>query len=93
MRCRLFGSKVKYWTTFNEANVTSFAGFIYGSFPPGKMASISGCGRHLLNMLRAHTQAYNAIKALPGAQAMPALREGCLQGVEARMHVPRGGNL
>lgn len=40
-----------------------------GSFPPGKVARLGGCGRHLLNMLRAHTQAYNAIKAMPGAAA------------------------
>ena len=38
--------------------VCSFAGFVYGSFPPGKVASIAGCGRHMLNMLRAHTHAY-----------------------------------
>ncbi len=78
--CRLFGSKVRFWTTFNEANVTSFAGHLYGSFPPGKVAQITGCGRHLLHMLRAHTQAYQAIKALPGGdmnEVSNLQRRGC----------------
>lgn len=73
---RLFGSKVKYWATFNEINVTSFAGFIYGSFTPGKVARIHACGQHILNMLRAHTQAYNAIKAMPGGQYRSCWRAG-----------------
>lgn len=76
---RLFGSKVKYWATFNEINVTSFAGFIYGSFTPGKVARIHACGQHILNMLRAHTQAYNAIKAMPGGQRRSCWRVGSNQ--------------
>lgn len=63
-----FGRRARFWTTFNEPGVTSFAGFVYGSFPPGRMARISGCGRHILHMLRAHTEAYAAIKALPGGK-------------------------
>ncbi|KAL4538341.1 hypothetical protein Ndes2437B_g01352 [Nannochloris sp. 'desiccata'] len=61
-----FGSRARFWTTFNEPGVTSFAGFVYGSFPPGKMARISGCGRHILHLLRAHTDVYAAIKVMPG---------------------------
>ena len=51
------------------AGVTSFAGHIYGSFPPGRIGSVAGHARHMLCMLRAHTQAYDLIKALPGGWA------------------------
>ncbi len=61
-----FGSKVTFWSTFNEPGVASFAGFIHGSFPPGKMMRFKEYGVHLRNMLIAHTEAYDAIKALPG---------------------------
>lgn len=47
--------------------VTSFAGHIYGSFPPGRFGSVAGCARQMLHMLRAHSRAYDLIKALPGA--------------------------
>lgn len=62
----LFGKHAKYWATFNEPGVTSFAGHIYGSFPPGRIGSVAGHARHMLCMLRAHTQAYDLIKSLPG---------------------------
>ena len=65
---REFGKRARFWTTFNEPGVTSFAGFVYGSFPPGHMGRIPGCGRHILNMLKSHTAVYAAIKALPGGQ-------------------------
>lgn len=61
-----FGTKVTFWCTFNEPGVASFAGFIHGSFPPGKMMRFKEYGLHLRNMLIAHTEAYDAIKALPG---------------------------
>ncbi|KAI8104603.1 hypothetical protein M9434_003157 [Picochlorum sp. BPE23] len=64
-----FGSKVKFWCTFNEPGVASFAGFIHGSFPPGKLMRFHGYGMHLRNMLIAHTEAYDAIKSLPGASS------------------------
>ena len=48
------------------AGVASFAGHINGSFPPGHIAQVARGARHLLNMLRAHGQAYAAIKAMPG---------------------------
>lgn len=50
----------------SPAGVTSFAGHIYGSFPPGRIGSVAGHARHMLCMLRAHTQAYDLIKSLPG---------------------------
>ncbi|KAK9811112.1 hypothetical protein WJX73_003422 [Symbiochloris irregularis] len=61
-----YGSKVHAWATFNEPNVMMFCGWIYGAFPPAKLANFSAGGKHLLNQLRAHTAVYHAIKALPG---------------------------
>ena len=59
-----FGGKVRFWCTFNEPGVASFAGFVHGSFPPGKMARIKGYGEHLRNMLIAHAEAYSALKGI-----------------------------
>ena len=64
--CRHFGSKVKLWATFNEPGVMGFCGWIYGTFPPAKTIQWATAGRHMCNMLRAHTAAYQAIKAMPG---------------------------
>lgn len=63
-----FGGRARFWATFNEPGVTSFAGFVHAGFPPGYLGRISGCGRHILHMLMAHTAAYSAIKALPGGK-------------------------
>jgi hypothetical protein len=41
---------------------------------------VTECGRHLLHMLRAHTQAYNAIKAMPGKGL------GAYSSIAARRH-------
>ena len=57
---------MKLWATFNEANVMAFCGWLYGSFPPGRLLQFETCGRVLLHCLRAHAAAYAAIKALPG---------------------------
>ena len=54
------------WATFNEINVMTFCGYLYGHFPPAKILHYSLAGRNFLNMLRAHTAAYKAIKSLPG---------------------------
>lgn len=62
---RFFGDRVRFWTTFNEPGVASFAGFVHGSFPPGCIARLWRAGHNMLNMLRAHTQAYAAIRAEP----------------------------
>ena len=70
---RQFGSKVKLWATFNEPGVMSFCGWIYGSFPPAKTTQFTSAGQHLCNMVRAHTAAYKAIKALPGVSLHPLL--------------------
>lgn len=63
---REFRPKARFWATFNEPGLASFAGHVHGSFPPGKISRFFGAGRHFLNMLRAHTEAYEAMKSLPG---------------------------
>ena len=42
-------------------------GFIAGNFPPGKMFHFSLAGKVLMNLLKAHCQAYDAINALPNS--------------------------
>ena len=64
--CREFGRRARLWATFNEINVMTFCGYLYAHFPPAKLANFSLAGRHFLNMLKAHTAAYKAIKAMPG---------------------------
>ena len=66
------------WATFNEVNVATFCGYIYGHFPPARLANFTLAGHHFLNMLRAHTQAYDAIKQLPGESFRQALGCSCL---------------
>lgn len=46
--------------------MTSFAGHVYGSFPPGRLGSVAGHARHMLTMFKAHTRAYSLIKGMPG---------------------------
>lgn len=55
------------WTTFNEAAVMGFCGWLYGAFPPAQVVQFYMAGLHLLNTYRAHAAVYKAIKALPGA--------------------------
>lgn len=69
VRCvRLFGDQVKMWATFNEATSSSTMGWILGGYPPGQVMQFAKGGRALANMLKAHTAAYRAIKALPGGE-------------------------
>eukprot|EP01024_Parvocaulis_polyphysoides_P044946 TRINITY_DN4169_c0_g1_i8.p1 TRINITY_DN4169_c0_g1~~TRINITY_DN4169_c0_g1_i8.p1 ORF type:complete len:465 (+),score=48.02 TRINITY_DN4169_c0_g1_i8:12-1406(+) len=63
-----FSSSVKLWCTFNEPTVYSFCGFVAGIHSPGHMFKIKRCGKNMLNMLRAHTQTYRALKKLPGGE-------------------------
>jgi beta-glucosidase/6-phospho-beta-glucosidase/beta-galactosidase len=51
---------------FRRAGVTSFAGHVYGSFPPGRIGHVAGAARQMLHMFRAHAQVYDIIKAMPG---------------------------
>jgi beta-glucosidase len=45
-----------------------FLGFIVGIAPPGRIFDLVGAGRMLSTMLKAHVEAYRAIKALPGGE-------------------------
>jgi beta-glucosidase/6-phospho-beta-glucosidase/beta-galactosidase len=63
---------------------SSTMGFIFGAYPPGQLLGLETAGEALLNMLRAHTAAYRAIKALPSGERHKvggALQAGpvCLQ--------------
>ncbi len=51
-----------------RAQCFSFLAHIVGCMPPGYLFNLVGCGTLLLNMLKAHTATYRAIKALPGGQ-------------------------
>ena len=76
---REFGSKVRMWCTFNEPGVMGFCGWIYGAFPPAKLAAFTEAGHHLYNLFQAHKAVYHAIKALPGALP-PGLQPRCPAG-------------
>ncbi|XP_056169108.1 beta-glucosidase 11-like isoform X2 [Syzygium oleosum] len=39
---RMFGDRVKYWTTFNEANIFTMAGYDLGFLPPNRCSSPFG---------------------------------------------------
>ncbi|KAL3718510.1 hypothetical protein ACJRO7_003610 [Eucalyptus globulus] len=39
---KIFGDRVKYWTTFNEANIFSMAGYDLGFLPPNRCSSPFG---------------------------------------------------
>ncbi|KAK3408404.1 hypothetical protein EUGRSUZ_J00647 [Eucalyptus grandis] len=39
---KIFGDRVKYWTTFNEANIFSMAGYDLGFMPPSRCSSPFG---------------------------------------------------
>lgn len=71
---RQFGSKVRNWATFNEPGVFAFSGYIYGTFCPGKFFATHLAGLVVKHMLIAHTDAYKAIKALPGEGVAGAAR-------------------
>eukprot|EP00878_Enallax_costatus_P007609 GHUV01007967.1.p1 GENE.GHUV01007967.1~~GHUV01007967.1.p1 ORF type:complete len:378 (+),score=113.54 GHUV01007967.1:966-2099(+) len=66
----LFGSRVKYWATFNEPTCAMFLGWITGMHPPGKMLRCITAGHVLLNKLKAHCEAYEAIKRTPMGKSL-----------------------
>lgn len=61
---RLFGTRVRYWATFNEPTCSMFLGWITGMHTPGKIVHCGLAGKVLRNMLRAHRAAYDALKAV-----------------------------
>ena len=61
---------MKLWATLNEPNVVAFCGYIYGNFPPARVARFEEAGTLLQNLLIAHADVYDAIKELPGVASL-----------------------
>ena len=53
---------VKFWITINEPNVYAYRGYVVGDWPPGER-SLSKAMGVIRNMLKAHSEAYAAVKA------------------------------
>ncbi len=53
---------IKFWITVNEPNVYAYRGFVVGDWPPGER-SLPKALAVIRNMLRAHSEAYAAVKA------------------------------
>jgi beta-glucosidase len=49
-----------HWVTINEPNVLAASGYLFGEFPPGKR-SLGTAFTVMMNMVRAHAAAYQAI--------------------------------
>lgn len=61
------GDLVGLWCTINEPNIATFAGWIGGEFPPGRVRDVPGWYRALRNLRRAHEAAYQLLHRLtPG---------------------------
>uniref|UniRef100_A0A7S3VJH2 Beta-glucosidase n=1 Tax=Dunaliella tertiolecta TaxID=3047 RepID=A0A7S3VJH2_DUNTE len=65
---RTFHKRIKLWATFNEPTCYSFLAYIVGMAPPGHIFNLIGSGQTMLNILKAHTATYKALKAMPGGQ-------------------------
>ena len=59
---RRLGGEVELWCTINEPNVLMFKGFVEGSWPPAVQDPARAVGA-FANLLRAHAQAADAIRA------------------------------
>ncbi|MEB3285620.1 MAG: glycoside hydrolase family 1 protein [Candidatus Sericytochromatia bacterium] len=57
---REYGSKVKWYITFNEPNVFLIAGWLSPMFPPGKTDPVAGL-RAMRRMIDGHSLAYDAL--------------------------------
>lgn len=68
---------MRSWSTFNEPGVFAFSGYVYGSFPPGRIMATRVAGLVVKHMLIAHTKAYHLIKSLPGARRRAPLPADC----------------
>lgn len=52
------------WVTINEPNVYVNAGWLDGTFPPGKKGDRQGAFQVMSNLLKGHVLAYRAIKSI-----------------------------
>lgn len=59
-----FGDLCSDWLTFNEPNVYSAFGYIFGEFPPGHRSRMRDCAMVMCNIHRAHALAYDRIHGL-----------------------------
>jgi len=66
---REFGKRIKLWATFNEPTCYTFLAYIGAMALPGYIGNMITAGRVLHHMLKAHTAAYHAMKALEGGPA------------------------
>lgn len=56
-----FGDDCSNWLTFNEPNVYSAFGYLFGEFPPGRVNRVRECVSAMANIHRAHALAYERI--------------------------------
>lgn len=63
-----FQDRVKLWCTINEPSIHAFSGYLYGQFPPHEH-SLQKTVTVLKNLLKAHTEAYQAIKKMEGGES------------------------
>jgi beta-glucosidase len=59
-----FGDRVKLWGTINEPTVLTLMGYVLGQHAPGKTLRLGLLPVVLGNLMRAHAQAYRAVKPL-----------------------------
>lgn len=62
-----FHEKVPLWCTINEPGVLAFTGYLLGIHAPGKHNPFTA-RTVLQNLLKAHKEVYQELKALPGGQ-------------------------
>ena len=57
----------------------AFCGYVYGSFPPGRVARFTEDGQYLMHIFQAHAATYDALKAMPGGCTanVPAAQGTC----------------
>jgi len=60
--CKKFGSKVKWWITYNEPMLECVNGYLRGERPPGKKGDFEEMYNAILNIIDSHCLAYNVIK-------------------------------
>jgi beta-glucosidase len=58
---RELGDLVTDWVTFNEPNVYTAFGYLFGEFPPGRVNELNAALGAYAAMMRAHGLAYDAI--------------------------------
>jgi beta-glucosidase len=58
---RTLGDLVTDWVTFNEPNVYTAFGYLFGDFPPGRVNELNSALSVLSAIMRAHGEAYDEI--------------------------------